>query len=63
VTEKRRYISVVIHILKDEGLYKPNMPEHMFIEINKRISDNHSKGLTIRKCADDVAKEIQHAKT
>jgi hypothetical protein len=58
VVEQRTYIKTVITILTDEDLYKMNMPDSVFTEINIRISKNYHEGLTIRQCVDNIAHDI-----
>lgn len=52
--KRRRYVDMVTTILKEEGVYKPDMSESLFTTINIRISANMAKGLTIRQCVDDI---------
>lgn len=55
--KRRRYFDMVTTILKEEGMYPPDLPGSIFFAINQRISNNQKKGLTIRQCVDDIYKE------
>jgi hypothetical protein len=62
VVEQRRYMSIVIAILREEGLYSMAMSNDLYVWINKRISENHQKGLTVLECVKNIKKELQHAR-
>jgi flagellar basal body-associated protein FliL len=56
---QKTYMHRVLTILKEEGLYKTTIPQNLFMEINKRISENYRKGLTTMKCVNDIAKQLR----
>jgi hypothetical protein len=56
---QKTYMHRVLTILKEEGLYKTTIPQSLFVEVNKRISENYRKGLTTMKCVNDIAKQLR----
>jgi hypothetical protein len=56
---QKTYMHRVLTILKEEGLYKTTIPQNLFTEINKRISENYRKGLTTMTCVNDIAKQLK----